>query len=122
MLDKVCILIPAYNAQNTLGDVLEKLHPLNIDTLVVDDGSLDETKRVAREYGARVVEHPLNLGKGAALRTGFQHVLKEDYEMVITLDADGQHDPSDIPSLLKVFQSCSSLISSLAPGPRPSGR
>ena len=103
MLDKVCILIPAYNAQNTLGDVLEKLHPLNIDTLVVDDGSLDETKRVAREYGARVVEHPLNLGKGAALRTGFQHVLKEDYEMVITLDADGQHDPSDIPSLLKVF-------------------
>jgi glycosyltransferase involved in cell wall biosynthesis len=105
MSNRTCILIPAYNAQNTLGEVLEKIRPLNIDTLVVDDGSLDETKRVAREYGARVVEHPLNLGKGAALRTGFQHVLKGDYDMVITLDADGQHDPSDIPFLLKVFHS-----------------
>ena len=103
-LDKVCILIPAYNAQATLGDVLEKIRPLNIDTLVVDDGSLDETKTVARAYGAQALEHPLNLGKGAALRTGFQYILKKDYEVVITLDADGQHDPSDIPSLLKVFE------------------
>ena len=76
-LDKVCILIPAYNAQDTLGDVLEKIRPLDIDTLVVDDGSLDETKKVAREHGAQVLEHPFNLGKGAALRTGFQHILKD---------------------------------------------
>jgi len=103
--DKICILIPAYNAQWTLGSVLEKIESLMIDILVVDDGSSDETKRVAWENRAQVLEHPFNLGKGAALRTGFQYVLQRDYKMVITLDADGQHDPAEIPILLKIFQS-----------------
>ncbi|OGQ11055.1 MAG: hypothetical protein A2026_17630 [Deltaproteobacteria bacterium RBG_19FT_COMBO_46_12] len=100
----MCILIPAYNAQETLGFVLKKIEPFKIDTVVVDDGSSDGTKRVALENGAHLLEHPLNLGKGAALRTGFQYILQRDYHMVITLDADGQHDPSEIPSLLKIFQ------------------
>jgi len=103
-LDKICILIPAYNAQETLGFVLKKIEPFKIDTVVIDDGSSDETKRVALENGAHLLEHPLNLGKGAALRTGFQYILQRGYHMVITLDADGQHDPSEIPSLLKIFQ------------------
>jgi len=103
-LDKICILIPAYNAQETLGFILKKIEPFKIDTVVVDDGSSDETKRVASENGAHLLEHPLNLGKGAALRTGFQYILQREYHMVITLDADGQHDPSEIPSLLKIFQ------------------
>jgi len=103
-LDKICILIPAYNAQETLGFVLKKIEPFKIDTVVVDDGSSDGTKKVALENGAHLLEHPLNLGKGAALRTGFQYILRRDYHMVITLDADGQHDPSEIPSLLKIFQ------------------
>jgi glycosyltransferase involved in cell wall biosynthesis len=102
--DKICILIPAYNAQETLGFVLKKIQPFKIDTLVVDDGSSDETKRVVSENGAQLLEHPLNLGKGAALRTGFQYILQKGYQVVITLDADGQHDPSEIPSLLKIFQ------------------
>ncbi len=104
-MDKICILIPAYNAEETLGSVLKKIEPLRIDTIVVNDGSSDETKRVASENGAQFLEHPLNLGKGAALRTGFQYILQKDYQVVITLDADGQHDPSEIPSLLKIFQS-----------------
>ena len=104
-MDKICILIPAYNAQETLGFVLKKIEPFKIDTVVVDDGSSDETKRVALKNGAQLLEHPLNLGKGAALRRGFQYILQRDYQMVITLDADGQHDPSEIPSLLKIFQS-----------------
>ncbi len=103
-MDKICILIPAYNAQETLGFVLKKIEPFKIDTVVVDDGSSDGTKKVALENGAHLLEHPLNLGKGAALRTGFQYILRRDYHMVITLDADGQHDPSEIPSLLKIFQ------------------
>ncbi len=104
-MDKICILIPAYNAQETLGSVLKKIEPLKMDTIVVNDGSSDETKRVASESGAQLLEHPLNLGKGAALRTGFQYILQKGYQVVITLDADGQHDPSEIPSLLKIFQS-----------------
>jgi glycosyltransferase involved in cell wall biosynthesis len=101
---RICILIPAYNAQETLGSVLKKIEPLKMDTLVVNDGSSDETKRVASENGAQLLEHSLNLGKGAALQTGFQYILQKDYQVVITLDADGQHDPSEIPSLLKIFQ------------------
>jgi glycosyltransferase involved in cell wall biosynthesis len=102
--DKICVLIPAYNAQETLGSVLKKIEPLKIDAIVVDDGSFDETKRVASENEVQLLEHPLNLGKGAALRTGFQYILQRDYQVVITLDADGQHDPSEIPYLLKIFQ------------------
>ena len=103
-MDRICILIPAYNAQETLGSVLKKIEPFKIDTVVIDDGSSDETKRVALENGVHLLEHPFNLGKGAALRTGFQYLLQRDYHLVITLDADGQHDPSEIPSLLKIFQ------------------
>ena len=104
-LDKICVLIPAYNAEQTLGSVLEKVRPLGMDTIVVNDGSGDETKRVALEYGALLLEHSSNLGKGTALRTGFQYVLQKGYQVLITLDADGQHDPSEIPSLLRIFQS-----------------
>jgi glycosyltransferase involved in cell wall biosynthesis len=103
--DKICVLIPAYNAQETLGPVLMKIRPFQVDTIVVDDGSSDQTKGVASENGVHLLEHPVNLGKGAALRTGFQYVLQRDYQMVITLDADGQHSPTEIPSLLKIFQS-----------------
>ena len=103
-LDKICVLIPAYNAQGTLGQVLKKIQPLEIDTIVVNDGSEDETKMVAVTNGASVLEHPFNLGKGSALRTGFQYVIQKGYEIIITLDADGQHDPSVIPSLLPIFR------------------
>lgn len=101
--DKICILIPAHNAQGTLGQVLKKIQPLEIDTIVVDDGSEDETKMVAVANGASVLEHPFNLGKGSALRTGFQYGLQKGYQVIITLDADGQHDPSVIPCLLRIF-------------------
>ena len=104
-MDKICILIPAYNAQGTLGSVLKKIEPLKSDIIVVDDGSSDETKRLALENGVQLLEHSLNLGKGAALRTGFQYILQRDCRVVITLDADGQHDPAEIPFLLKIFQS-----------------
>ena len=104
-MDRICVLIPAYNAQETLGFVLKKIEPLKIDTVVVNDGSSDETKRVASEHGAQLLEHSFNLGKGAALRTGFQYILQNDYQVVITLDADGQHDPAEIPFLLESYQS-----------------
>ena len=102
---RICILIPAYNAQETLGSVLKKIEPLKMDTIVVNDGSSDETKRVVLENGVGLLEHPFNLGKGAALQTGFRYILQKDYQVVITLDADGQHDPSEIPFLFEIFQS-----------------
>ncbi len=102
-LGRPCILIPAYNAEGTLGPVLAKVRPLEIDTVVVDDGSADKTGAVAEMHGASVLRHPFNLGKGSALQTGFRWVRQKGYEIIVTLDADGQHDPSVIPSLLDIF-------------------
>ena len=104
-MDNICILIPAYQAQATLGPVLKKIQPLNINTIVVDDGASDETRKIASAHGALVLKHPFNLGKGAALQTGFQYILQKGYQIIITLDADGLHDPSEIPSLLRIFRS-----------------
>jgi len=104
LLDKTCILIPAYNAEKTIGPVLEKVQSLGLDTIVVNDGSMDHTEEIAKASGAHLLKHPRNLGKGAALRTGFQYILERDYQVIITLDADGQHDPSEVPFLLEVLQ------------------
>lgn len=104
-MDNICVLIPAYNAARTIGSVLEKARSLHLDVIVVDDGSIDHTGKIVKEYGAHLLEHSRNLGKGTALRTGFKYILQKDYQLVITLDADGQHDPAEISFLLNVFQS-----------------
>ena len=76
----------------------------HLPVIVVDDGSADGTVRVAESAGARVVRQTPNQGKGAALRTGFRHALEEGAEAVVTLDADGQHDPAEIPGFVAAFQ------------------
>jgi glycosyltransferase involved in cell wall biosynthesis len=97
---RLAVLIPAYNAGRKLGDVLAGLaaHAAPGDTLVVDDGSTDDTAAVAERHGARVLRQTPNQGKASALRRGFAAL--EDYDLVATLDADGQHDPADLPRLL----------------------
>lgn len=99
---KVLVIIPALNAERTLPPVIaaarEQLEPV----LVVDDGSRDRTGDVAREAGAIVVRHEVNRGKGGALKTGFAYALEHGYDGVITLDADGQHLPREIPKFLAV--------------------
>lgn len=97
---RACVVIPAYNAAKTLTGLLQRLKPLGLPTVVVNDGSTDETAPVAIRSGSFVISHLANRGKGAALRSGFDYAVKTGYEAVITLDSDGQHDPQDIPQLL----------------------
>ncbi|MEI6209124.1 MAG: glycosyltransferase family 2 protein [Desulfuromonadales bacterium] len=92
----VCVLIPAYNAALTLGNVLADVLLQGLPVVVVDDGSSDATSRVAAGYGVTLLSHPMNRGKGAALMTGFRWARENGFEGVITLDADGQHDPGFI--------------------------
>ena len=105
MMDKktnCLILIPAYNESERLQPVLEAALQ-HVPVLVVDDGSTDDTVQIARAAGVEVLSQSSNQGKGAALRAGFRWALERDYEAVITLDADGQHDTEEIPLFLASF-------------------
>lgn len=97
-------VLPAFNAAATVGQVVRRVLEFLPGVVVVDDGSTDPTHRAAEKAGARVLRHPINRGKGAALRTAFEILKSEPLDAVITLDADGQHDPSDIPRFLKAFR------------------
>jgi glycosyltransferase involved in cell wall biosynthesis len=101
MTERVMVLIPAYNAAKSVGDVVRASKDIVRDVVVVNDGSRDDTASVARAAGAEVVDHPQNRGKGGALKTGFAHAIKNGYDVVVTLDADGQHLPREIPKFLK---------------------
>ena len=100
MSERIVVIIPAFNAERTLGNVVAAAREQMENVVVVDDGSVDRTGDVAREKGALVLRHPHNRGKGAALKTGFAHALENGFDGVITLDADGQHLPREIPKFL----------------------
>ena len=101
---KTCVLIPAYNEEKRVGAVVREVLEYCPDVIVVDDGSPDDTDKVAAEAGAIVLEHVHNQGKGAALQTGFDYAREHGYDLAITLDADGQHAPSDIPAFLQAYE------------------
>lgn len=100
----IYIIIPAYNEEDTIGSVLAEL-PDTLDghtvrAVVVSDGSEDRTTQIAREHDAIVVEHPLNQGQGGSLKTGFQIAVRHDADIVVTMDADGQHLADQLPELI----------------------
>ena len=94
--------MPAWNEQEIIQDtVTEVLTTLPwVDLLVVDDGSTDDTPALARRAGAKVLSLPYNLGVGGALRAGFKYAWREGYDQAIQVDADGQHNPADVPRVL----------------------
>lgn len=101
---KIVAVIPAYNAAQTLGDVIREALKFINNIVIINDGSKDETAAVAVRCGAEVVTHAQNRGKGGALKTGFAWALEHGYEAVITLDADGQHLPREIPKFIEAFE------------------
>lgn len=94
------VLIPAYDCAATLGPVIAGARAHGLPILVVDDGSHDATAELARTAGADVLQHPANRGKGAALLTGMRALHERDFTHALTMDGDGQHLPSEIPTLL----------------------
>ncbi len=96
----VLVVIPAFNESKSIGRVVEQVTACGFQTLVVNDGSIDDTADVARVRGAHVVSLPLNTGVGGALRCGFRYAVESGFTAVIQCDADGQHLPSHLTDLV----------------------
>jgi glycosyltransferase involved in cell wall biosynthesis len=100
--ERVLIVMPAYNEQEAIGEVIGEVRRSlpSVDCLVVNDGSTDDTPAVARAAGATVADLAVNLGVGGAMRVGFKYALARGYDVVVQIDADGQHDPASVRKLL----------------------
>ena len=102
---ELLIIIPAYNEEKNIIRVFEQLEKLDIpsiaDILVIDDASMDQTGRIVRDWQHKLVTHIYNLGYGSALQTGYKYAVRRNYEYVIQMDADGQHDACNIPVIYK---------------------
>src|SRR5262245_2236679 len=96
----VWVVCPAFNEAPAIGRVLSDLSRTDYDVVVVDDCSCDATRHIATELDATVISHPINLGQGAALKTGIEYALAQGATYIVTFDADGQHRVGDIPRLL----------------------
>jgi glycosyltransferase involved in cell wall biosynthesis len=102
---ELLVVVPSYNEEGSIGGVIDRIRDQELDRdyeiAVVNDSSSDDTAEIAEEKGVTVLSHPVNLGGGAALRTGFKYARKKDFEYVICVDGDGQHDPEHMKRVLE---------------------
>ncbi len=103
---KISVVIPAHNEAKRIGSVLSEIKKTGLEVFVVDDGSKDGTFKVAGKYTPNVLRHGVNLGKGAALKTGCKAAFGLGAGAVILMDADGQHKASDLPRFIKALKEC----------------
>lgn len=103
---KSVALVPALNEENTIQEVITRLKKVNLNSIVVDDGSKDKTSEIAKKTGALVIRHSKNKGKGEALKTGFEYILKNrsDVNNVVIVDSDLQYHPEESIKLLKPLE------------------
>jgi glycosyltransferase involved in cell wall biosynthesis len=109
---RVLIIIPAFNEGESIDKVITEVRAElpTVDVLVVDDGSIDDTAEAARAAGAKVTSLPYNLGVGGARRLGYLYALRHNYDVAVQLDADGQHDPRNVPALVGALDSADLVI------------
>lgn len=96
----ICAVIPTYNNGGTVAEVVRRVLQRGLPVIVVDDGSTDGTQDALKGLDIKILRHSQNRGKGIALRTGLEEARRLGYRQALTIDADGQHDPSDIPALV----------------------
>jgi len=108
---RIITIIPAYNEEDTIAQVVNGVKKYS-DVLVVDDGSTDETSTLAINAESNVLKHKKNIGKGAAIKTGLKSAIADDYDLMVLLDGDCQHDPRCIPILLDGMDGVDLLIGS----------
>jgi glycosyltransferase involved in cell wall biosynthesis len=100
---KAVVLITAYNEEKNIENIVARILP-KYDIFVVDDGSEDNTAKIAQKVGARTIRLPLNIGQGAATIAGYKAILEKDYDVIVKMDGDGQHDPDEIEHFVTAMQ------------------
>lgn len=98
-MTKIVALLPSYNEEVAIGSIILRTKKYVDDIIVIDDGSYDKTSEIAKLAGVNLIRHKTNLGKGAALKTGFE--ASKNYDIIITIDSDAQHNPDEIPKLIQ---------------------
>lgn len=100
---RILLIIPAFNESKNIANLLDEIYSLkmNTDALVINDASTDNTSEIAKKHGAAVIDLPVNLGIGGAVQTGYLYALKNNYDVAIQVDGDGQHNPEYIPKLIE---------------------
>lgn len=103
---KTLIIIPAYNEKDSIGNTLKKLlkytkNKKNIDICVINDGSTDETAEIVKGYNVILIDLPINLGIGGAVQTGYKYAYKNNYDLAIQFDADGQHKQEELDKIIE---------------------
>lgn len=114
-MTKKCIIIPAFNEEKTITHVIRGIKKFSdADIIVINDGSFDLTDKLAKKAGAFVISHPFNMGYGVALQTGYKFAHKHNYDILLQIDADGQHSPEVIPEFFSRIkrEECDVLIGS----------
>ena len=111
-MSKSIVVIPTYNEVESIGSLLDELATLNLDVLVIDDGSPDGTAQICKAHGVEVIERSGKQGLGSAYRAGFQIALDRGYENIIEMDADGSHQVSDLVAMMQWIGSADLLIGS----------
>lgn len=101
---KVCIVIPAYNEEETISRIVEEAKKYSKDVIVVDDGSADMTSALAKEGGAKVLRHAVNIGVGLATTTGNEYAVSKGFDVIVNLDSDGQHSASTVPKGVELVE------------------
>lgn len=103
---KVLVIVPAYNEEESIKRVVDEIKAKNkfVDVVVINDGSKDNTVKEAKKTEATVINLPCNLGIGGAVQTGYLYAYKNDYDVAIQIDGDGQHDPKYIKNMIKLIE------------------
>lgn len=111
---RVLVVTPAYNEEASVGEIVRQVQAAipHVEVVVVDDGSTDATAAVARDAGAYVLSLPFNLGVGGAMRVGYRFAYRKGFDVVVQIDADGQHDPADVPALLAALDDADVVVGS----------
>lgn len=98
---KKIVIIPAYNEADRISDVLARIPKSINKVIVIDDASTDNTRDAVSKFKVKLIKHDRNLGKAISLKHGFRYAMENNYDFIITLDADGEHDPSQIPTFIE---------------------